>query len=81
MQDHTKLDLYNKELSDNQTGTLIGNWYEEKQLREKIQVGRATQQHHITKSRQNLYLSPPEELQVHNPNIYISTAEKILGDR
>jgi hypothetical protein len=35
MQDQTKLDLYNKELSDHQTGTLIGNWYEEKQLREK----------------------------------------------
>ena len=47
----------------------MGNWWEERELRQFTNVGRNAPLHHITKSRANLYLAAPEEISVLNPNI------------
>ena len=36
---------------------------------------------HIHKNRNDLFLLPPDELKLNDPNIYVSTAVRILGEK
>ena len=49
MLDPTKLEAYNKKLSSNTIGTLIGNWQEEYELRLGNNPSRNVLMHHIPK--------------------------------
>jgi len=40
MVDHSKLELYNKTLDGHIQGTLVGNWWEERELRLATEIGR-----------------------------------------
>jgi hypothetical protein len=44
----TRLDSYNKHCSQTQ-GTLVANWWEERELREATGIGRTIHEHHIEK--------------------------------
>lgn len=56
-----QMDAYNKH-SGAGHGTLIGNWHEEKMLREKTGEGRTVAGVHQAKIRDDLYRKPPQEL-------------------
>lgn len=68
MVDHSKLELFNKTLANPTSGTLVGNWLEERELRMATTVGRTVKNHHIPKVRQELFTLPPEEIQLENKN-------------
>jgi hypothetical protein len=40
MVDHSKLELYNKHQNSQNQGTLVGNWWEERELRMNTNIGR-----------------------------------------
>ncbi len=81
MLDPTKLEAYNKTINTASPGTLIANWYEERELRQVHNASRNIQMIHIHKNRNDLFLLPPDELKLNDPNIYVSTAERILGEK
>ena len=64
MVDHSKLELYNKHQNSQTQGTLVGNWWEERELRMNTNIGRTVYQKHIPKTREELFLLPPEEIKI-----------------
>ncbi|EGR28987.1 hypothetical protein IMG5_165310 [Ichthyophthirius multifiliis] len=73
----TTLESYNKYTHQNQ-GTLIGNWYEERVLRDLTGVGRTIPCSHTTKNTKSLYepLQETNKTQSVQQNI---TSERCLG--
>lgn len=58
----TTLTAYNKFNGKNQ-GTLIGNWYEERVIKDVTGVGRTVPGSHIKKDRKELFTKPPEDIE------------------
>lgn len=58
---HTTLDSYNK-FNKNTQGTLIANWWEQRELREQTGVGRTVPNVHLSKTHRDLFLKAPSEL-------------------
>jgi hypothetical protein len=61
-------------------GTLIGNWKEERDIKEATGVSRKIPGHHIPKKRQDLFLKPTEEVPLFkHPREEENTRERCLG--
>lgn len=73
---------FNKTLN-NGHGTLVGNWFEEEELRRKTGVGRTQMGVHVKKERDLLYSLPTEELQstIFNPNKQNTKARVLPNER
>ena len=60
---------------------MVGNWWEERELRMATDIGRTVQNVHITKVRNDLFTLPPDELKLDDKNIEIKTADRIYCAR
>ena len=81
MVDHSKLELFNKKHAGQSQGTLVGNWWEERELRLVTDVGRTNYQRHIPKTRDTLFLLPPEEMNLNDTNHYCNTSDRIFCEK
>ena len=60
---------------------MVGNWWEERELRMATDVGRTVQNFHITKVRNDLFTLPPDEIKLDDKNVDINTADRIYCAR
>lgn len=60
---------------------MVGNWWEERELRMTTNVGRTIYQQHIPKTREELFLSAPDDYKVKDPNPVINTADRVFCKR
>ena len=75
----TQLDSYNKGTKDGQ-GTLVSNWFEERELRNKTGEGRSIANTHFHKKHEDLLLKPPSEVAcLQNPRVQDRTEIRVLG--
>jgi hypothetical protein len=58
-------EAYNKSTKEGR-GTLVGNWFEEETLRRESGVARTQPQEHLSKNRDDLFLKPYEEIDLHS---------------
>lgn len=80
----TQLSAYNKTINQvpKGQGTLVGNWWEERELRDATGIGRTIIDQHVQKCHEELYSKEPQEIEVlQHPRPQNDTNERVLGVR
>lgn len=75
--------LFNKTINAKTQGTLVGNWYEERELNQITGERRALPHEHFPKSHNELFRKPPNEIEFLKKRREVekidNTNERIMG--